>query len=321
MSRAKRVRLTLMGQPGRPRKSRVVREKSGIKRDPEKKSAPPPNKKKDGIPGVDFSGVHPETGRYVVVRGNYKGVKEKKSHQPSAQRQKPQPFWIDAEGHRHSGLNPHAPKTPDERKRKDSPICGAKRTGKSASGEGICCQTAGWGTDHPGYGHCRHHGGNTPAHRKRAEKEKAIEVRDLYGLPKNIDPHTALLEEVQRTAGHVEWLNELIKDLDSPDKLKQITDMGVHPSVWIEMYQEERKHLKSVSEAAIRAGVARLQVEIELEKAKLMAAVIKAILHDPKLSLTNQQLALAPTVVRQHLQLLSQSQEEGVLDAIDVDTG
>src|SRR5688500_3420092 len=42
-----------------------------------------------------------------------------------------------------------------------TPICGALRSGKSYAGPGICCQPAGWGTDHKGFGQCKLHTGST----------------------------------------------------------------------------------------------------------------------------------------------------------------
>jgi hypothetical protein len=48
--------------------------------------------------------------------------------------------------------------------RAEGPKCGANR--KSG---GTCGQAAGWGTDHPGVGTCKLHGGSTPTGRKHAE--------------------------------------------------------------------------------------------------------------------------------------------------------
>jgi hypothetical protein len=199
--------------------------------------------------------------------------------------------------------NPNPP-TPETRKN-HGPICGAPRTGNSDSGPGICCQIAGWGTAHPGYGHCRNHGGNLPSISQKETKEQqklqAIKARDLFGLPRDIDPQSALLEEVQRTAGHVDWLGEVIRELDDPEKLKQFTDQGVMPSVWIVMYEEERKHLVRVCSEAIKCGVAERQVRIAEEQGRLLAMVLQAFMRDPVLDLTPAQLVRAPKLIRKHL--------------------
>lgn len=47
------------------------------------------------------------------------------------------------------------PKDPDDN-------CNARKT----DGSGYCQHEAGWGTDHPGHGRCRFHGGNTESQEK-----------------------------------------------------------------------------------------------------------------------------------------------------------
>lgn len=47
------------------------------------------------------------------------------------------------------------PKEPDD-------YCNARKT----NGSGYCQHEAGWGTDHPGHGRCRFHGGNTQTQEK-----------------------------------------------------------------------------------------------------------------------------------------------------------
>ena len=74
------------------------------------------------------------------------------------------------------------------------PRCGARKK----QGEGVCTQAAGWGTPHPGVGHCKLHGGSTPAQttgavRRRAESEARAVLADL-GVPSVEDPLAALLK-------------------------------------------------------------------------------------------------------------------------------
>jgi hypothetical protein len=58
-------------------------------------------------------------------------------------------------------------------------------------GGGRCTQAAGWGTDHPGIGACKLHGGCTPNHRRaagivRVEREATRQLRD--GRSRRSDP-------------------------------------------------------------------------------------------------------------------------------------
>jgi hypothetical protein len=197
-------------------------------------------------------------------------------------------------------IDPKAPKTPDERIRK-GPICGAARTGNSSSGPGVCCQPAGWGTPHPGTGHCKHHGGCLPAQVRQAETERAQKHVVMFGADRTIDPQLALLEEVQRTAGHVDYLRDLIQQFDDKTKLTQFTEAGIEPAVWVRMYQDERNHLVKVCEAAIKCGVAERQVRIAEEQGRLMAMVLMAFIHDPDLNLDSKQMSFAPKLIRKHL--------------------
>lgn len=135
---------------------------------------------------------------------------------------------------------------------------------------------------------CWRHGGNSPQAERAAERREqhaaAVDAMETLGLPVTVDPHVALLEEVHRTAGHVAWLGELVQSLEQ-DELKQYTtdDDGRHwerPSIWIEMYQRERKQLVTVARAAIAAGVAERQVQIAEQQGAAIVSVIRAVLVD-----------------------------------------
>lgn len=195
----------------------------------------------------------------------------------------------------------YVPPTPETRRKQNAPICGAPRSGRSDSGPGTCCQTAGWGTSHPGVGHCKFHGGNMPSHVAAAEKEMATRAVATFGLPVDIDPHQALRQELARTNGHVLYLGNLIAELDSPDKLKQYTDAGVSPSVWVQMYETERAHMVKVATEAIKCGVAEREIQLAEEQGRLVAMVLQAFIRDPELGLTPKQLAFAPKILRKHI--------------------
>src|SRR5690348_9736507 len=78
--------------------------------------------------------------------------------------------------------------------RSAKPRCGAKtRQDESAA---TCGQMAGWGTGHPGIGHCKLHGGNTGTQRTAAATELAErEIRSVLAkldVTPVEDPLTAL---------------------------------------------------------------------------------------------------------------------------------
>jgi hypothetical protein len=75
------------------------------------------------------------------------------------------------------------------------------------------------------------------------------------------------------------------------------------PSVWIEMYQEERRMLARVCKMALDAGVAERQVRVAEAQGELLAGVIKSMLGD--LGLNSKQQGEAPAIVRRHLLALA----------------
>jgi hypothetical protein len=172
---------------------------------------------------------------------------------------------------------------------KAGPFCGAQRRG----GKGPCGLDAGAGTDHKGYGRCSWHGGASPAGGKAAAEQMAEKAVATYGLPRDISPTDALLEEVRFTAGHVAWLRQRVSEL-APDALtwgtrevvdKQATEFtgtdtteAAAVNVWLELYYRERKHLLDVCKAAISVGIEERYVRLEEAKGQLVADLIRRIL-------------------------------------------
>jgi len=54
-----------------------------------------------------------------------------------------------------------------------------------------------------------------------AEAAKAVAT---FGLPREVDPRDALLEEVHRTAGAVAWLHEQVQALQTADVVWGVTE-------------------------------------------------------------------------------------------------
>jgi hypothetical protein len=146
------------------------------------------------------------------------------------------------------------------------PPCGSKLRNKPGS----CRRPAGWGTSHPGTGTCKLHGGSTRSHVARAQQEAAREACATYGLPVDGDPGEILLEEEARTNGHVKWLAAFIRQQDPKALVWMVTEetargsgqfpgvdvrRSAAPSVWLELYQKERRHLVEVSRTIIVLGL------------------------------------------------------------------
>jgi hypothetical protein len=163
---------------------------------------------------------------------------------------------------------------------------------------------------------CPRHGGHAPqviAAAERRNKEAAASLAVVtYGLPREVAPDVALLEEVHRTAGHVAWLADVVGQLEREEVtwgLAEETDMpggedkdggvltkhkaGVN--VWVQLYQQERKHLAAVCRDALAAGIAERQVRLAEQQGALLAGAVNRILDG--LGLSKEQWERVPQVV------------------------
>jgi hypothetical protein len=124
------------------------------------------------------------------------------------------------------------------------------------------------------------HGGATKRSQAAAARNVAQGVAQAavatYGLPTEVDPLDALLAELHRTAGHVAWLAQIVAGLQQ-GQLSQATMSGRVPSVWVQLYQDERKHLTQVAATCLKAGVEERRVQLVERQGQLVADVIRRI--------------------------------------------
>jgi len=180
------------------------------------------------------------------------------------------------------------PGDPANRPSRAGKLCGSpKKNG------GTCGNTAGQGTDHVGFGHCRFHGGRSPGGIKMAQREQAYDAVRTFGLPVDIDPAAALLQEVKRSAGIVDYLSQRVAELEADEvvwsrALEREQTGGEFPgftteyrasvNVWVQLYAAERRHLAEVCAKAIQAGVAERQVRVAEEQGRLVGDLLRAII-------------------------------------------
>lgn len=170
---------------------------------------------------------------------------------------------------------------------------------------------------------CKIHGGGSAkvqaaADRRIAEAEMQDAVKTL-GLPVDIDPAKALLDEIAYTYGHVQWLRTKVQELSSEDLVwgRVQTDAGIGPqgpvdttteksgpNVWYQMYLTEREHLVKVTSAALRAGIEERRVKLAEQQGDLVAAVVNRIL--AALNLTPEQAAQVPIIVPREFRALAE---------------
>lgn len=165
---------------------------------------------------------------------------------------------------------------------------------------------------------CRNHGGASPQARAAAEVRiqvaEAAKAVATFGLPREVDPRDALLEEVYRTAGAVDWLHQQVQALTADQvvwgKTEEVDRQGgefpgvdtkhaAEVNVWVQLWRAERAHLVKVSKEAIGAGLEERKVRLAEQQGAMLASVIKAILGD--LDLSPEQQAKVATVVPMRL--------------------
>jgi hypothetical protein len=172
----------------------------------------------------------------------------------------------------------------------------------------------------PGTTVCVKHGAGAPqVRRKAAERvklEAAARAAATFGLPREVAPDQALLEEIARTAGHIDWLGGIIEALDPKAVVwgtSKTEDVGASEftgvntteqaavNVWVELYQRERTHLVVVCKAAISAGIEERRVKLAEQHGALLADVLRSVFADPELGMSDEQRRAAPDVIRRHL--------------------
>jgi hypothetical protein len=166
---------------------------------------------------------------------------------------------------------------------------------------------------------CATHCGLSKAERKKRAEEflanqQARKAVVTYGLPRDISPTEALLEEVRYSAGHVAWLREKVRELEGGQLIWGVTEQveksatefaGVDTTsaasvnMWLELYYRERRHLVDVTKAAISAGIEERRVRLAEAQGAIVADVIRRILS--RLDLSDQQSRLVPMVVPEEL--------------------
>ena len=197
-------------------------------------------------------------------------------------------------------------------KNPDIARCGAK----SRQHGGPCKLRAGHGTDHPGFGLCRMHGGNVAAHKKRAAELEMIDMGRVMGMPIDVDPVQALLNVIRMTAGEVEYATLMVAGLSPDQAVETFTEeqSGSEISytkttnvatlnIWIRTRHDAMDRLARYAKMAIDAGVAERQVRVAERMGGMLGNLITAVLGELKLS--PAQAEIAPMVVQRQLALVA----------------
>lgn len=157
-----------------------------------------------------------------------------------------------------------------------------------------CSKRAGEGTDHPGVGKCRVHGGE--GHLERVIGAWIVAHRLAEHL--EVSPWDALITEVKRTAGEVAWLDQKIGEAPDDDALRP---GGSHYD-WVRHRERQRVWLGRVAKMAVDAGVAGMLVARERAAGEEIARVLNRTLETLVAAGLGDELeAVARTAMRREL--------------------
>jgi hypothetical protein len=194
-------------------------------------------------------------------------------------------------------------------------FCGAPL--KNAQNGETCRNGSGKATDHPGYGRCKWHGGNSPTHRNAAQIQQARATAQLFGVPREADPIAGMLETYHQTLGILDAIEAMCMRL-LPDEVgwgvvkeKRVGDgedggegEGLTPvereygpgvNIWVKLLAEWHDRAFKEAEAMLKLGLDQRRVEIA---ASQVAAII-TILLSPDLGLSEDQRRVAARLLRQ----------------------
>lgn len=123
------------------------------------------------------------------------------------------------------------------------------------------------------------------------------------GVPDDLMPADALLEEVRRTAGIVRWIemnmakweNTLIDLGTEVHGTNGVQYIPTNEAAWWAIYDKQRQHLARVCKMALDAGVAERQVRIAEGSAELMYQIITSAFKS--LGLTEDQQTRVPEIM------------------------
>lgn len=149
----------------------------------------------------------------------------------------------------------------------------------------------------PDVSYCHVHGGGHHDQQVKGNTQTPTHAfLELYGMPiKGKTPEEAITEEIERTAGHVQWLGEQIRMSDPESFTKSLwlfrrddgwisgddldmTDFRGAAAIWIDLYIRERNHLVRVSEVALKAGFEERRVKLAETLAERMGLAITNML-------------------------------------------
>ena len=181
--------------------------------------------------------------------------------------------------------------------------CAARLKSRDLKELGIvryCGNKAGKGTDHIGFGTCRHHLGGTTTHTKsaivsEAKKELAMLSSTLNDSPNIDNPE---IEAWQLATKMKQWTLILESKMDELNGMIATTDdAGVeHVRALIEVLERAWERYQSALEFMMKFDLRKRVLELEEHQARLVGQAFMAIILNQAMKLDEDQIDLARTL-------------------------
>jgi hypothetical protein len=154
------------------------------------------------------------------------------------------------------------------------PMAGTKKCGAKTRTGGTCGRPAGWGTDF-NHGRCKLHGGRTPTGRKGNARAALGHELQIMGMPREVDPHDAMLQCIYIAAGELDYATERVGELK---RAMVPTLFGPKLNEWINVRQQAMDRLVSYSKIALAAGVEERRVRVAEQQGAQIVQVLRGVL-------------------------------------------
>jgi hypothetical protein len=173
---------------------------------------------------------------------------------------------------------------------------------------------------------CKQHLPNPLARKKAAVRAELAR----WGLgDTDIDPGEVLLRLVSQSANRAEFLSGLLQEqYERVEAGEDTTTLPARLSVFVgrtfalnrdgtpvpiaeairalvQLEGEERDRCANFAAKAVAAGLAERQVRLAERQGEMIAEVLRAVLGDASLGLSESQVALVPALLREHLAIAS----------------
>lgn len=170
-------------------------------------------------------------------------------------------------------------------------LCGAtKRSGEP------CLREAGWGTDHPGSGRCKHHGGAVPNQKVAA----AIEESKHLSQSLDLTPAQAIDGVLKLSAGQLAYITMKVASLDEDELFEKLESGQVVDNRWVRAQRRSMMDLAQFSKVAADMGVDERMAQLAEQHTAFIQELVEGVFSD--VGLTKEQRAKVGPAMRKRLE-------------------